>query len=188
MGSVTDFKFDNMSRLGSDACNLNQSDLQNSKANNYLLTNHFVGDTNMAKGIAFATSHPNVNFSGSQQTSLGGANIDKSSELLVKQESTHAPERLNLMERPFITVPYVGRGKVNPDDESRILQGEYYSNRKSSNLASEVSFMPYLNTPLLDSIEKGIANPANFVEENNDGFLRGAIGTRDANRDVMKKQ
>ena len=102
MGSVTDFKFDNMSRLGSDACNLNQSDLQNSKANNYLLTNHFVGDTNMAKGIAFATSHPNVNFSGSQQTSLGGANIDKSSELLVKQESTHAPERLNLMERPFI--------------------------------------------------------------------------------------
>ena len=59
---------------------------------------------------------------------------------------------------------------------------------KSSNLASEVSFMPYLNTPLLDSIEKGIANPANFVEENNDGFLRGAIGTRDANRDVMKKQ
>ena len=45
MGSVTDFKFDNMSRIGSDSCNLNQNDLQNSKANNYLLTNHFASDS-----------------------------------------------------------------------------------------------------------------------------------------------
>ena len=187
MGSVTDFKFDNMSRIGSDSCNLNQSDLQNSKANNYLLTNHFASDSNMAKSIAFATSHPSVNYKGAQQVSIGGSNVDTSSKLLVQQQGTNEPERLNLMERPFLTVPYVGRGKVNPDDESKILQGEYYTNRKSTNLATEVSFMPYLNTPLLGSIEQGIANPSNFVEDNSDGFLRGAVGTRDANRDVMKK-
>jgi hypothetical protein len=187
MGSVTDFKFDNMSRIGSDACNLSQGDLQNSKANNYLLTNHFAGDSNMSKSIAFATSHPNVNYKGAQQVSIGGTNIDTSSKLLVQQKSTNEAERINLMERPFLTVPYVGRGKVNTDDESKILQGEYYTNKKSSNLASEVSYMPYLNTPLLGSIEQGIANPANFVEDNSDGFLRGAVGTRDVNRDVMKK-
>lgn len=185
MRTVTDFKFDNMSRIGSDASNINQSDLQNSKANNYLLTNHFAGDSNMAKSIAFATSHANMNYKGAQQVSIGGSNIDTSNKLLVQQEGTNEPERLNLTERPFLTVPYVGRGKVNPDDESKILQGEYYTNRKSSNLVSEVSYMPYLNTPLLSSIEKGIANPANFVEENSDGFLRGAVGTRDVNRDVI---
>ena len=87
MGSVTDFKFDNMSRIGSDSCYLNQSDLQNSKANNYLLTNHFAADSNMAKSIAFATSHPNLNYKGAQQVSIGGTNVDTSSKLLVQQES-----------------------------------------------------------------------------------------------------
>ena len=76
---------------------------------------------------------------------------------------------------------------MNADEESKILQGEHYTNRKSTNLVSEVSFMPYLNTPLLSSIERGIANPANLVEDNNDGFMRSALDTRNTNRDVLRK-
>ena len=187
MGSVNDFKLNNMSRLGQDMCHMSQSDLQNSKSNNYLITNHFIGDTNMQKSIAFATNYPNMNYSGGHQVAAGGTNIDDSSKLLVEQKPTNEPGRVNLVERPFLTVPYIGRGKVNADEESKILQGEHYTNRKSTNLVSEVSFMPYLNTPLLSSIERGIANPANLVEDNNDGFMRSALDTRNTNRDVLRK-
>ena len=46
--------------------------------------------------------------------------------------------------------------------------------------------MPYLNTPLLQSIESGIANPANFVEDLDDGFMRGSMPTRDLHRDERR--
>ena len=46
--------------------------------------------------------------------------------------------------------------------------------------------MPYLNTPLLDSVESSIANPSNFVETPDSGMLRNAVATRDLNRDVNK--
>ena len=78
------------------------------------------------------------------------------------------------------------RKRMRRTGESQLLQGEYYTNRKSSNLQSEVSFMPYSNTPLLDSVESSIANPTNFVESNDSGMLRNAVGTRDINRDVSK--
>lgn len=186
MSSVQDFKFNDMCRMGSEICSTEQSDKQNMKANDYLLTNHFISDSQMTKSIAFATSHPNINYKGAHHTSLGGANIDTNSELLVKQEQTKEHSKLALLERPYLTVPYLGRGKVDPNIESQLLQGEYYTNRKSSNLQSEVSFMPYSNTPLLDSVESSIANPTNFVESNDSGMLRNAVGTRDINRDVSK--
>ena len=186
MGSVQDFKFNDMCRMGSELCSTEQSDMQNAKTNDYLLTNHFISDSQMTKTIAFATSHPNMNYKGSHHTSLGGSNIDANSELLVKQEQTKEHAKLALLERPYLTVPYLGRGKVDPNIESQLIQGEYYTNRKSSNLQSEVSFMPYSNTPLLDSVETSIANPANFVESNDSGMLRSAVGTRDVNRDISK--
>jgi hypothetical protein len=186
MGSVQDFKFNDMCRMGSEICSTEQSDMQNAKTNDYLLTNHFISDSQMTKTIAFATSHPNMNYKGSHHTSLGGSNIDTNSELLVKQEQTKEHAKLALLERPYLTIPYLGRGKVDPNIESQLIQGEYYTNRKSTNLQSEVSFMPYSNTPLLDSVETSIANPANFVESNDSGMLRSAVGTRDVNRDISK--
>ncbi len=186
MDSVQDFKFNDMCRMGSELCSTEQSDLQNTKTNDYLLTNHFISDSQMTKSIAFATSHPNINYKGSHQTSLDGANIDTNSNLLVNQEQTKEHAKLALLERPYLTVPYLGRGKVDPNIESQLLQGEYFTNRKTSNLQSEISFMPYLNTPLLDSVESSIANPSNFVETPDSGMLRSAVGTRDLNRDVNK--
>ena len=39
--SVSDFKFEQMSRIGNDSCTLSQGNVQSVKKSNYLLTNHF---------------------------------------------------------------------------------------------------------------------------------------------------
>lgn len=186
MATFKDFTFNEMGRMGNDMCTLSQDDIQNNKGSEYILTNHYLSDSTMSKSIAFATSHPSINYKGGHHTSLGGANIDNNSKLLIDKEVTREHTKLSLLERPYLTVPYLGRGKVDPDLESDILQGESYTNRKSSNLQTEISFIPYSHTPLLSSVEESIANPSNFIESNDVGFLRGAVDTRNLNRDKMK--
>jgi len=186
MATFNDYTFNDMGRMGSDLATLSQEDIQNNKGSEYLLTNHFLSDSTMSKSIAFATSHPAINYKGTHHTSLGGSNIDNNSKLLIGKEMTREHTKLSLLERPYLTIPYLGRGKVDADLESDLLQGESYTNRKSSNLQTEVSYIPYSHTPLIPSVEESVANPANFVESNDIGFLRGAVDTRNLNRDKMK--
>jgi hypothetical protein len=75
-----DFTFDSLSRIGDDSCGLSQKNIQNVSQANYSLTNYFIQDCGMKKPIEFATSQPNVNFSGSHQVGVGGCNIDANYE------------------------------------------------------------------------------------------------------------
>ena len=170
-----DFTFDSLSRIGDDSCGLSQKNIQNTSQSNYLLTNFFAQDCGMKKPIEFATSQPNVNFSGSHQVGVGGCNIDANSDLLIGTINTNPKCRISLYERPFKTVPYLGRGSSNPVLESHIQQGDMMQNKKSINPSTEQSYMPYSNYPLLPSIENSITNPANLVEGvAAEGWIRGS--------------
>ena len=134
-----DFKFEQLSRIGDDSCSLSQRNIQNTQSANYLLTNFFVQDCGMKRPIEFATSQPNINFKGSYQTSVGGTNINDSSKLLIN-DITKNKCRISLNQRPYSTVPYLGRGKCDPLLESQIQQGDFANNKKSINPSSEVSY------------------------------------------------
>ncbi|MDC1321466.1 hypothetical protein N8261_05835, partial [Flavobacteriaceae bacterium] len=128
-----DFTFDSLSRIGDDSCELSQKNIQNVSQANYSLTNYFAQDCGMKKPIEFATSQPNVNFSGSHQVGLGGCNIDANSDLMIGTINTNPKCRISLYERPFKTVPFLGRGSSNPVLESHIQQGDMIQNKKSIN-------------------------------------------------------
>ena len=64
---------------------------------------------------------------------MGGCNIDTNSDLLIGTINTHPKCRISLLERPFKTVPYLGRGSSNPVLESHIQQGDMITNKKSIN-------------------------------------------------------
>ena len=81
MSTVSDFKFEQMSRIGNDNCDLSQRNVQNVKNGNYSLMNHFAGDCMMSKPINLATSQPNVFYKGTKQVGLGGCNVDSDSNL-----------------------------------------------------------------------------------------------------------
>ena len=184
MAIVRDYVFDNLSRIGNDNCGQSQRNIQNLNSSNYMLQNFFAADCNMARPIDFATSQPGVNFTGGFQVGAGGCNIDANSELFNGSILTHPRCRIDLFHRPFATVPYLGRGSVNPIMEAQIQQGESLTNKRSVNNLSEKSYIRYSQTPLLQSVKDKINNPANCVEGvASEGWIRGGVPSRELTRD-----
>ena len=182
MASVYDYTFNHTTRLGDDLCDKSEQSVQNSNASTYMLTNYRPACP-MSNAIEFATSQINVNFTGSHQIGINGCNIDENSELTIHDLSKPAC-RISLFQRPFATVPYMGRGMNNPVLESQMQQGDYALNKKSINPLSEISYGPYYNTPMIPSLEATITNPANLVEGvAAEGWIRGGLPSRELIRD-----
>tara|TARA_Y100000591_G_scaffold203554_1_gene176152 strand:+ start:496 stop:1083 length:588 start_codon:yes stop_codon:yes gene_type:complete len=182
MASVYDYTFYEPTRVGEDKCDISQRNVQNSDAATWMLDN-FRPDCPMSNAIDFATSQPNVNFTGSHQVGINGCNIDNNSELSITK-ITKPKCRISLLERPFATVPYLGRGRSNPVLESKLLQGDLANNRKSANPSSEVCYIGYQNTPMIPSLKETITNPANLCESSAaEGWIRGGLPSRDLTRD-----
>ena len=184
MAFVYNYTFDNLSRIGNDACTQDQNTIQNINASNYLLQNYFINDCSMKQPIALATTQPGIMYNGGNGSGAGGCNIDASSDLMIGSVQTHPRCRISLFQRPFATVPYLGRGSVCPILEAQIQQGELIVNKKSVNKISEKSDIKYQMTPLIPSVKKLVTDPAYSVEGvASEGWVRGGIPSRDLTRD-----
>ena len=184
MAFVYNYTFDNLSRIGNDACTQDQNTIQNIQASNYLLQNYFINDCSMKQPIALATAQPGIMYNGGSGSGAGGCNIDSSSDLLIGSVQTHPKSRISLFQRPFATVPFLGRGSVDPILEAQIMQGELLTNKRSVNKLSEKSDIKYQITPLIPSVKDRVTNPAYSVEGvASEGWVRGGIPSRDLTRD-----
>jgi len=184
MAYVSPYTFNNMGRIGLDQCCQSQEDIQNVAACNYSTQNFFASDCTMKKPIDLATSQPGIMYNGGYNVGAGGCNIMESSKLQIGTIQTHPRCHIDLFQRPFATVPYLGRGSVNPVTESQIQQGEQIVNKRSVNNLSEKSFIKYHQTPLLPAIQDTISNPANQIESvASNGWIRGGVPSRELTRD-----
>ena len=184
MAYVSNYVFDNISRIGNDNCCVDQKTIQNAGYANYTLQNYFISDCSMKKPIELATTQPGIFYNGGYNVGAGGCNIDDSSKLQIGTVQTHPRCHIDLFQRPFATVPYLGRGSVNPVVESQIQQGELNINKRSVNNLSEKSYIKYSNTPLLSSVKNRLTNPAYSVEGvASSGWIRGGIPSRELTRD-----
>ncbi len=185
MSTVSNYTFDNMSRISFDSCCVDQNTIQNMESCNYMTQNYFASDCSMRKPIDLATTQPGIMYNGGWGSGSGGCNIDDSSKLLIGTIQTHPKCRIDLFQRPFATVPYLGRGSVNPIIEAQMQQGEQIVNKKSVNPLCEKSFIKYHQTPLLPSVEKKLTDPANCVEGvASQGWIRGGVPSRELTRDA----
>jgi len=182
MAFIFDYTFNKTTRLGDDSCDQSQKTLQNSNSSTYML-NQYRTDCPMKSAFDLALSQPAVNYSGSHQVGINGCNIDESS-MLSLSELSKGRSKLSLFQRPFSTVPYLGRGKSNPILESQIQQGDMFSNRKSVNNVTEMAFTNYSNTPMIPTLKATITNPANLIEGvAAEGWIRGGLPSRELVRD-----
>lgn len=173
-----DYTFNNLSSLKNDNCDISQRNIQNNHFSNYLLENYKPACP-MRSAIDVAISQPCVNFTGSKQVGIGGCNIDDNSKLHLTELSRNRC-KLNLHQRLFATVPFVGKGPHNPVLESQVQQGELSNNRKSLGSTTELSHINYRNTPMIDTLKNTINNPANLIEDvASSGWMRGGIPTRE---------
>ncbi len=184
MATYSGYTFNNLSRIGLDDCSLDQNTIQDVASCNYMTQNYFASDCSMKTPISLATAQPGIMYNGGHNVGAGGCNINDSSNLQIGTIQTHPRCRIDLFHRPFVTVPYLGRGSVNPVIEAQIQQGEQITNKRSINTLSEKSFIKYHQTPLLPSIQKRIDNPSNQIESiASDGWVRGGVPSRELTRD-----
>jgi hypothetical protein len=185
MANVSSYTFDNMSRIGNDNCCIDQNTIQNVASCNYMTQNFFAADCSMKNPIALATSQPGVMYNGGYNSGAGGCNINDNSKLLIGSIQTHPRCHIDLFQRPFATVPYLGRGSVNPVIESQIQQGEQIVNKRSVTNLSEKSYIKYHQTPLLPAIKDKMTDSTQKIESDaSEGWIRGGVPSRELTRDT----
>jgi hypothetical protein len=182
MANVYSYTFDSPSRIGLDQCNKSQTDIQNVASCNYTTQNYFASDCTMKNAKSLATSQPGIMYNGGYNSGSGGCNIDDSSKLQIGSIQTHPRCHIDLFQRPFATVPYLGRGSVNPIMESQIQQGEQIVNKKSTSNLSEKSYIKYHQTPLLPAVQEKIKN-SSIESDASQGWIRGGVPSRELTRD-----
>jgi hypothetical protein len=136
----------------------------------------------MKSPISLATTQPGIMYNGGYNSGAGGCNIDESSMLQIGTIQTHPRCRIDLFQRPFATVPYLGRGSVNPVMEAQIQQGEQIVNKRSVNNLSEKSYIKYHQTPLLPAVQERIKN-STIESDASQGWIRGGVPSRELTRD-----
>jgi len=183
---VSNYSFNNTARIGSSSEDNSQQNLSNTRFSSYILENFYENTNSMDTQVQFASTLPTMTTTGlSGGDGLNGNLVDKDSELMLKTEQQRSYSKLELMQRPFLTVPYLGRGSCDPTLESKLQQGEIELLKKSTGNMSELSFLDYGSAPIMDSIKQSATNPKFLVEESAmSGWVRGGIDTRDSQNDV----
>ena len=138
----------------------------------------------MSKPIELATSQPGVIYSGGYGSGAGGCNIDDGSKLQIGTIQTHPRCRISLYERPFATVPYLGRGWCSPVIESQLMQGEQTTNKKCVSNLGETSHYNYQKIPLLNSTQTRMNNYNNAISS----VPRSGANTKDMYNDSSSMQ
>ena len=180
MATMSDFLFNNLGRIGADNTDNTQRNLANTRYANYMLDNLNTGIPSQ-NHVDFATQQPNINFSGTGGgVGIPGMSIDYESSLVIKNDQERSFEPIQLIQRPFATVPYLGRGSADPVLEAQLMQGEAVSDKKSMTTVMDKPFIDYNTYPLMDEVKSRVTNPAFSVEEAAlNGWTRGGVSSRD---------
>ena len=179
------YTFNSLSTIGNDTATLDQRNIQNIAIGNYELENYYPACP-MDKAKDFALKQPNFFYKGGGEGGIKGCEMDANNEL----KFTHLTKpacKIRLETRPYLGMPYLGRGPYHIDHESELLLGDNALNKKSVNLTMEQNFSQHHNYPLIDSLKSSITNPAYLIEEHAmDGWTRGGMSAREYARTESK--
>lgn len=181
---VSDYTFNSLAGISDDSCYIDQKTVQNTQVCNYLLQNYSNGDCSMEKGISFAMTQPGINY---VQYGINTCNVEDNSRLTIGATAPeqHDKARWNINQRLYATVPYLGRGTIDPVVESRIQKGEVVSSRPTETGLREKNVTHRIITPLIPTLKANIQNTDYIIEGDTfPGMIRGGVPTRDLMRDV----
>jgi hypothetical protein len=183
------YTFSQMARIGSDFTDKSQQTVQNGKHLNESLYNHF--STVTPRGyVDFGSSNYGLLVNNVQGgPGLDGTAVDDESQLWLKAGQQRPIEKLQLMPRPFVTVPYLGRGSCDPTIESQLIQGETVRGKKSVSTVMEKSFVDPRAYPLEKGLVERAQDGSQVIQElAMDGWVRGGSSTRESGEKYFSKK
>jgi hypothetical protein len=116
----------------------------------------------------------------------GQNNKEVDVESMMKNHSEFKVNRCNIRSqaRPFLSVPFMGGGRGNPDVESNLLHSEVSRMGKACDTVTE-QFFSQQYTPMIPILKENVQKPSNLVPEvAAKGWIHGGIPTRSYLRDV----
>jgi hypothetical protein len=185
----SNYVFSQMGRIGNDFTDATQHNIQNTAQLNNMLTNHF--STLPARGhVDFASSTRGLAVNGVQGgVGLDGTVVDDESQLWMKIGQERSVEKLQLMPRPFLTVPYLGRGSCDPIIESQLQQGDVVRGKKSVTTVMENNFFDLKEYPLEKGLADRVQDDSQQIQEAAlDGWVRGGTSTRETGDKYFSKK
>lgn len=178
---MSEYTFFNMARIGADAADNTQRNLSNTRFAGYMLSNYFA-EPSAGSHVDFATQQPTISFSNRSGNGISGQLVDTDSYLTIKRENARSLEKLSLSQRPFLTVPYLGKGSCDPLLESQMVQGENCRGKKSVSTIMTKNFMDHHMYPVDDEMSKKMGD-GTIQEAALDGWVRGGVLTREMSKD-----
>jgi hypothetical protein len=168
--------FNNVSGFKADILDKTQTNIQNTRFGTYSVSNYFSNQSSDAQ-VRFASQHPGFVAS---NLGISSSVIDVESKLLNPTVEERSLESLQLFPRPFLTVPYLGKGGGDPTLESQLQQGAMIRNLKSISTVSENTYIDYSQYPIHSKLLAKMNDPANSVEEAAlSGWVRGGASSRE---------
>jgi hypothetical protein len=132
MSISSTYTFNHGDRIGADATYNTQQNIQNANHAKYNLANYH--SDNLSQDIIyFASQNPSMIANGSHRGSgsgLGSKNVDVDSKLHLGVGRERSIERIDLRQRMFLTVPYLGRGAGNVPVETKLQWGDAVPKRQ----------------------------------------------------------
>ena len=176
---MASFQVNQFTRVHDDRCGIDSSYRQSVGPGFWALTN-LVPDP--SRTVPQALDNPTV--IAKEGYGLLAKNIDTDSILrnhAVQENSQRCP--IHPQSRPFLTVPYMGKGRGEPVLEAKLQQSEFVRTGKD---CMTVTDKPFTNqfTPLQPHVEKNIQNPVHLIPEvAAAGWVHGGIPSRQYVRD-----
>jgi hypothetical protein len=180
--------FNQSSRLGSDVFYHTQDAIENRAYMSHTVNDLYTGQQ-ISRDVQFATQQPGLMINGvTRGMGLGPSSIEQESNLLWKSEGQRPLEKLQLFPRPFLTVPYLGKGSCDPNIESQLMQGESVRGKKSISTVMEQNFLPLDQYPLEEGKRNDVSSAKNIQELAFDGWVRGGKTSRDTEEKYLNKR
>ena len=171
--------FDRQTRSTYDPCYQDYETVQSVSQGAYHLQNYRSCECGAPGPRSVAFSQPNINYQVNQGwAGESGCLIDNDSILRTENKLTNMRSINQLFTRPYLTVPYMGRGVPHPNEESVLQPGEDTSMKKSCNTLAGITIENFF-TPMVDNLRTNVQNSRHIIpEDSNQAWVRGGLSTR----------
>jgi len=165
-----------------DKCFVDIDTRQSIGPGNYGITNLYDCECLIPNTVKNATDNVLMNFTNGYGTE-NACVVDEGSKLRIGLHKKYPKCNQQLFERPYKTVPYMGKGVLAVNEETVLKFAEPTSIKRSSNTLSGIT-IPQIWTPLIGHLEFNVQNPLHIIQESVDpGWVRSGVLTRNVVRD-----
>jgi hypothetical protein len=177
--------FHHKGSLKEDECLISSDTRQSLQPGQYKLQNFYECGCLPQQPATVALSQPITQYrDGYGSVGQRGCLVNNDSKMRNGSQLTRDKGPQQLFERPFLTVPYMGRGLGDPCSEKSLKEGVATYQNKQCNTLAGVTISNHF-TPLIDCIKNTIQDPIHIVPEaNKEDWIRGGYPSRQWIRNV----